>query len=132
MFESQNDHITRSTIDPTNIHTNLNQSCLDCGLLFVSTMDLQKHIKRGCPEDDDKLTNKKGGCNNEDDTSVWYNLKGAVYKEYNDTFTDKVDTYMEEGASEKNARQKASTHLFSKYVKRLMNMYQETIFCCMI
>ena len=28
-------------------------SCIDCGIIFASIMDLQKHVKRGCPENDE-------------------------------------------------------------------------------
>ena len=28
-------------------------SCSECGLLFATLYDLQKHVKRGCPMDED-------------------------------------------------------------------------------
>ena len=28
-------------------------SCIDCGIIFASPMDLQKHAKRGCSENDE-------------------------------------------------------------------------------
>ena len=28
-------------------------SCIDCSIIFASTMDLQKHVKRASPENDD-------------------------------------------------------------------------------
>ena len=30
-------------------------SCIDCGVIFSSSMDLQKQVKRGCPENDEPL-----------------------------------------------------------------------------
>ena len=26
--------------------------CMDCGAVYVTSNDLQKHVKRGCPEDE--------------------------------------------------------------------------------
>ena len=28
-------------------------SCIDCDIIFASIMDLQKNVKRGCPENDE-------------------------------------------------------------------------------
>ena len=38
---------------------NMSDVCDDCGIVFNNTHALQKHVKRGCPEDDNELTSTK-------------------------------------------------------------------------
>lgn len=99
--------------------------CVDCGLLFASPVDLQRHTKHGCPEDDEP-PGKRPRYDSDDD-SGFDELINRVYEEYNDIYGDKVQKYMKDGDSEKKARQKATEDLFSKYVKEFTKLYRDHI-----
>ena len=52
-FDQQRDNIDQQDYahDDKTTHRPMNKlSCIDCGSLYASPMDLQKHGKRGCPE----------------------------------------------------------------------------------
>ena len=56
-------------------------SCIDCGIMFASSMDLQKHIKRGCPENDEPPVKRLHIENtDEPNESGWHNIVQRVYK----------------------------------------------------
>ena len=119
----QSDNISKMD---TNQMYKVNPSCMDCGLLFVSPMDLQKHMKRGCPEDEEPPTKRfKHDDNEDEDESGWEDLIIKAYDEHDDVYQDKVNQYENEGFSNREAERKASEDLHSKYRKSLMNIYKE-------
>ena len=99
-------------------------SCIDCGIIFASTMDLQKHIKRGCPENHE--TPMKRLCDentDEPNESGWDNIVQRVYRKYDDQYSEKVESYEKEGYSEVESRQKATEDLFWKYRNGIVKSY---------
>ena len=99
-------------------------SCIDCGIIFASTIDLQKHVKRGCPENDEPPMKRLCDENtDEPDESGWDNIVQRVYRKYDDQYSEKVESYEKEGCSEVESRQKATEDLFWKYRKGIMKSY---------
>ena len=99
-------------------------SCIDCGIIFASTMDLQKHVKRGCPENDEPPMKRLCDENtDEPDESGWDNIVQRVYRKYDDQYSEKVESYEKEGHSEVESRQKATEDLFWKYRKGIVKSY---------
>ena len=57
--------------------------CIDCGIIFASTMDLQKHVKRGCHENDEPLMKRLCDENtDEPDESGWDNIVQRAHRKY--------------------------------------------------
>ena len=103
-------------------------SCIDCGIIFASTMDLQKHVKRGCPENDEPPMKRLCDENiDEPDESGWDNIVQRVYRKYDDQYSEKVESYEKEGYSEVESRQKATEDLFWKYRKGIMKSYADIL-----
>jgi hypothetical protein len=118
-------------------------SCDDCGLLFENMHDLQRHVKRWCPEnfslkrkrneeDEEDQPNSKrflidlGEKEDEKETQEHkvfnYLMKRA--KEHNEKQWDqKYDKYIKEGMCTKEARAKTEEKMTSKDVKRLSENY---------
>ena len=96
-------------------------SCIDCGTLFASPVDIQKHAKRGCPEayESDEERPKKGAkydsgeeselesgeenTSNEGSDEEWdedelgfQQLVHKAFDQYDDIYGDKVAKLMEE------------------------------------
>ena len=128
-FESPSDYIKEMEKMP---------SCMDCGLCFATSPDLQLHAKRGCPEASDEdnyqTARKRSKIDNRDDDSsddessdesVWDYLKANAYADTNKKFITLIDKYIEDGLSEKQARQKARQDLFDRNVKCLMKLYRD-------
>ena len=96
-------------------------SCIDCGIIFASTMDLQKHVKRGCSENDEPPLKRLCDENtDEPDESGWDNIVQRVYRKYDDQYSEKVESYEKEGYFEVESRQKATEDLFWKYRKDIV------------
>ena len=54
-------------------------SRFDCRIIFASTMDLQKHVKRGCPVNDELPVKKQCDENtDEHDDCGWHNIVRRV------------------------------------------------------
>ena len=87
-------------------------SCIDCGIIFASTMDLQKHIKRGCSQNDEPPVKRLYDENTDKpDESGWDNMGWVVqrlYRKYNDQYSEKVQSYEKEGYSKVESREKAT------------------------
>ena len=125
---------------------------MDCGQLYVTIMDLQKHLKRGCPEADDsdieeeacirkrpRYEDDKSDADNEsdhedeveesmdDDEEGLKILVEKAYIKYDGVFGVKVEQLMDsDDVSEENARSEASSMLRSKYKKALIKEYQSS------
>jgi hypothetical protein len=128
----------------SNIMEQAKVSCIECGLFFSNPIHLQKHLKRGCPEDmeytvkysDESLAKKpKFELNTYpdkldksiEDKNVWEELVHKSWDKHDDKFAAKVDEYMESGLNEKQARQKASEELYRHYLKNLMQIYKDYV-----
>jgi hypothetical protein len=105
-------------------------SCVDCGTMFASSYDLQRHTKNGCSmdlEDDDA----KSDVSKEDDDSGFTLLINQVLEENQPLFDRKLDQLMEENSklSRQEAREdvrdmmlpKDRALLFRKY-KRILHI----------
>ena len=116
-------------------------SCIDCGSLYASPMDLQKHVKRGCPEaadSDEEISVKRrkddqdidqGSDHENDETRVdevetaFGDLVQRAYDSYDDMYQEKKEEFMEE-MDEVRAEKKAYDLLRTKYKKYLIKEYR--------
>lgn len=111
-----------------------NPFCIDCGTLFSTPFDVQRHIKRGCPMDenapepkrisydedidDDNDNQSIDSKYNEDedmeedkdnDDSAFYPLINDVYEQLNEVYQKRVDKIMEEqGINKTQAKEEAN------------------------
>lgn len=111
-----------------------NPFCLDCGTLFSTPFDVQRHIKRVCPTDenapepkrisydedidDDNNNQSIDSKYNEDedmeedkdnDDSAFYPLIDDVYEQLNEDYQKRVDKIMEEqGINNTQAKEEAN------------------------
>jgi len=117
-------------------------SCADCGCLYASSADLYKHIKRGCPEDDDhcQLPNKRyrmtpsweeeGSKDVDDDDDDDVDAEEVGFRTLiNDTykaFDDEYERLMKENEDkgELASRRMASSQLRPQYKKNVMGQYK--------
>ena len=104
--------------------------CMDCGSIFASSVDVQKHVKRGCPENGDSPV-KRQCINdpNEDgpDEFGWHNIVQRVYDQYNDQYSEKVESYQKNGYSGLRSREKATEDLYLKYRKGIVSTYADML-----
>lgn len=110
-------------------------SCMDCGAMYATSMDLQCHVKRGCPEaesesEDHDPPQKKPKTEHEEmdednDYPAFETLINEAYAKYDDKYSEKIDHFVNEGMSEKQAKQEASEALRPQYRKALMKNYTE-------
>ena len=102
--------------------------CTDCGIIYASSMDLQKHVKRGCPENSQPPVKRLCVENtDEPDESGWHNMVQQVYEKYYDQYVEKVDSYENDGYSNLESREKATEDLFWKYRKGIMKQYADIL-----
>jgi hypothetical protein len=111
--------------------------CTDCGLVFTTPMYLHNHIKKGCSENYQEqsmdknakpimeLINEKYDI--DDEENIWDDLLKKAWDKNNKLFQAKANEYMENGLSEKKAREKASTDMERKYAITLMEIYKEYV-----
>jgi hypothetical protein len=108
-------------------------SCIDCGLLFASPMDIQKHVKRGCAENEDEPLVKRSKYNNHDkaqeikNDAVWGDMVQEAYNLHDDDYLERVQEYEDEGMTNKKAQRRASDDLHYKYKKSLINIYKKFV-----
>ena len=104
-------------------------SCIDCGIVFASPMDLQKHVKRGCPENEEPAAKRfyPASSDESEDESGWNDIVKQVYGRYDDNYSQKVKTYENDGYSNVGARQKATEDLFQKYKRGIIKRYADML-----
>ena len=128
-------------------------SCLDCGTLFDSPVDIQKHAKRGCPEayesdeerpkkrakydsgEESELESGEENTSNEGSDEEWdedelgfQQLVHKAFDQYDDIYGDKVYKLMEEeNITEEAARRDVNDILRSRYRKSLEREYKTFI-----
>ena len=81
---------------------------IDCGILFSSPLDVQKHTRKGCIEKPPNKIFKVYDSDENEDDSGWVNLINESYEEYDDVYGVKVQQNKQEGCSNEEARGKAS------------------------
>ena len=108
-------------------------SCSECGVLF-STSDLQKHVKRGCPvdEDNDSITESDDEENYHSDTDFddtgFDSMTNKVYEEMDDQFIQKVQSFMDnEGLTEKEAKSEAKEQMLPKNRAVFLRVYKDFV-----
>ncbi|KAK3106066.1 hypothetical protein FSP39_011921 [Pinctada imbricata] len=107
-------------------------SCSDCGIMFGTHYDLQRHIKKGCPMDEDSIEDSDENdmqheeSDNEDGFSF---LVNEVWDENSAQFNRKVDQLMEDDPdmSKKEARDDASELMLNKDRSLFMKKYKNFI-----
>ena len=107
----------------------MRKSCMDCGVMFNTPLDVERHIKRGCPEadsDDDELPSKRYKSD-EDHESAFDSLIDAAYNKYDDYYEDKVTHLMKDGMKQRRAEHEASAALRPKYRKALVKGYTKLL-----
>ena len=109
-------------------------SCSECGLLFSTLYDLQKHVRRGCPmdEDDDSATQldheEANDSDIEFDDSGFNRIIDKVYDETDELFQQKVQSIMDqEDVSEEEARSEAKEHMLRKDRNVFIRDYKEFV-----
>ena len=104
----------------------LNPSCIDCGILFSSPLDVYKHTRKGCSEEPPSKMFKVDVSDESEDDSGWVNLINEAYEEYDDGYGVKVQQNEQEGCSNEEARDKASKENI-KYKEYVMDVYQNAL-----
>lgn len=104
-------------------------SCSECGTMFASTYDLQRHTKNGCPMEEEE-DDAKSEVSEEDDDSGFTLLVNQVLEENQSQFDRKLDQLMDENSklTRHEAREevrdmmlpKDRALLFRKYKRILM------------
>ena len=85
------------------------QACDDCGLLFDTVHDVQRHVKRGwCPETTQSKKKKIEEDTDEDDGPIedneaYKHLWKVAKKEVKDRFDRLYDRYLSDGENENDA-----------------------------
>lgn len=108
-------------------------SCIDCGILFASPMDMQKHVKRGCSENDDEPPVRRSKYNKNDkapeirNDAVWGDMVQEAYDLHDDEYLERVQEYEAKGMTTKAAQRRASDDLHNKYKKSLTNIYKKFV-----
>ena len=140
---SNDQQLTSSENTETDLLSEDMPSCDDCGLLFENIHDLQRHVKRWCPEnfslkrkrgdedDEDQPPSKRFLINPEEKEEEQENQEHEVFnylmkrsKEHNEKQWDqKYDKYIKEGLSRKDARVKTEEKMISKDIKRFSENY---------
>ena len=98
-------------------------SCSECGVMFVSSYDLQRHAENGCPmemdTDDDKISNIS------DDEGAFVSLLNEVWEENQSQFDKKFVQLMEKNElSKKEAREEVSEMMLPKERALLLKKYK--------
>lgn len=110
-------------------------ACMDCGVLFASSINLQFHVKRGCPEaedddeDDDSPPLKKWinwdssrgnkddkdsateSLDDSDDAPAFQALVDKAYDAHADQFHEKVNRFIEDDMETNRAEREAHSLL---------------------
>ncbi|CAG2219059.1 unnamed protein product [Mytilus edulis] len=124
-------------------------SCDDCGVLFETIHDLQRHIKTWCPENkeskrklpediEENSSAKKARLDNQSDNEYVLNdtkqenkayLKiGKISRDYNEEAREvKIKKYLKRGLSKTEAKQRANDKLKNEDWIIFMNRYLQVI-----
>lgn len=117
-------------------------SCDDCGLVFENMHDLQRHVKRWCPENE----KRRDDVEMEEDQSDWTPIKPEkkededdrehdvinalmdTAREKNETeWNQKYNKYIKEGLTREKAREKTEAKMKSKDLQTFVTGYADLI-----
>ena len=106
-------------------------SCIDCGGLFATPFDLQRHVKRVCPMDQDTsdvdIENEETS-DEEDDNSGFNDLVNKVLDKNQDQFQKKIQKLMDsEHISEKEARTEAKELMLPRDKSLFLKEYKKVL-----
>lgn len=109
-------------------------SFCECGVLFSTLYDLQKHVKRGCPmdEDNDSITESGFQEKYENDTDFddtgFDRLINKAYEETDKQFLQKVQSIMDKkDLTEKEARSEAKDLMLPKNRAVFLREYKDFV-----
>ena len=109
-------------------------SCNECGVLFSTLYDLQKHVRKGCPMDDDNGSNQDSDTEDKSDSDMDFDDSGfnrlinKVFDETDEQFQQKVQFIMDsEDLTEKEARNEATERMRSKYRALFLRDYKDFV-----
>ena len=101
-----------SQLDTGNTHSDEKYpSCAECGAMYVSSYDLQRHVKKGCPmEENSDENDAMSDVSDEDDDGGFSSLVNEVLEENQSQFEKKYYQLMEEkpNLSKTEAREEAN------------------------
>ena len=125
--------------------TDQTQACDSCGLLFESTHDLQRHLKRGwCPEREEasrkrkmsdnhetfdnqskhfRKDGKRGQVSEDQENKAFEKLYMHAKRSYKSEWNEKYDEYIKRGLTEQKAKQKADNKLETANIKQFICKY---------
>ena len=98
--------------------------------MYGSVYDLQRHIKRHCPDrddDDDEAPSKRMKREDAPSNEAFDALINQAYDQYDDRFQKIIQDLLEEGVSEKKARKIATKKLIYKYAPALREKYSSLL-----
>lgn len=123
------------------------QSCDDCGLVFENMHDLQRHVKKWCPENEDRPLKKNRDIDEDEDqprTNKWISLdhpdsvddEGESHEHEvvdvmmdrardrnEDNWNKKYEKYIDKGLTEDDATDKANEKMEHKNMSEFINNY---------
>ena len=109
-------------------------SCSECGIIFSTLYDLQKHVRKGCLMDEDVDSNQgsdvedKSDSDMEFDDSGFDRLVNKVYDETDEQYQQKVQSIMNtEDLTEKEARNEAKHQMLPKTRTVFLRDYKDFI-----
>jgi len=133
-----------------------NPSCIDCGTLFSTDFDVQRHIKRGCPMDentpkakrmrydedmdednDDKSIDSEYNEDEDEvmeedvdmDDSAFNPLIDDVYEQLNEDYQKRVNEIMtEQGLNKARAKEEANEIFLPRERRLLIKEYKQLLF----
>ena len=107
-------------------------SCSECGVLFSTLYDLQKHVKKGCPMDVGNESLEEGDTDESDidaeesDESGFNRFINKIFEENDDQFQEKVQQIMDkEDISENEAREEAREQMLLKDRALFLRLYKD-------
>ena len=104
-----------------------NPACIDCGILFQSPFDVQRHMKNGCSMQEDDDSNDSTETDVGDD-SGFDALIDDIYDKLDSDYKNKVDDIMaEQNVTENEAKREADELFLPRERKELMKDYKKLL-----
>lgn len=131
-------HIEKENSDQEDIMADKGQACDDCGLLFDSTHDVQRHIKRGwCPENNDNLPSKKRKIDEESSEHVedeaveenqgFISLWQNAVESNDDRYEKMYDKFIQDGEDKESAQDLAEDRIQPYNERAFFNKYDSLL-----
>ena len=111
------------------------QSCDDCGIVFENIHDLQNHIKKWCPEqsfkrkreedeeEEEFLPRRKKTNDVSEERKAFNQMMDRARTDNEGDWQTKVDKYIKDGLSEKEANEKADDRMHVKDMETFYRFY---------